>query len=61
MDGDETTDNDPRVKYRQLPPPVDPEDTIASVEPTDDLDDAPPDLNDGAAPYLRVTWGPWIR
>lgn len=54
------TDDDPRAKYRQLPPVTDPDDFIETVDPDDDAD-TPLEMNDGAAPYLRVTWGPWVR
>ncbi|WP_176562031.1 hypothetical protein [Mycolicibacterium palauense] len=57
------TERDPRATYRHLPPTADLADTTAEVEaPTDgDDDERLPDTNQGAAPYLRTTWGPWIR
>ena len=53
-------DDDPRAKYRQLPPAINPDELIETVDASEDLE-LPPDPNEGAAPYLRVTWGPWIR
>jgi hypothetical protein len=53
-------EEDPRAKYRQLPPVTDPDDFIETVDPDDEAE-TPPDMNEGAAPYLRVTWGPWVR
>lgn len=53
-------DDDPRAKYRQLPPVTDSDDLVETVDSSDDTELAP-DVNEGAAPYLRATWGPWIR
>jgi hypothetical protein len=54
-------EEDPREKYRQLPPPVDSEDMVVEV----DTDLAAvehagqPEFNNGADPYLRITgWLP---
>lgn len=60
MDHGQMAEDDPRARYRQLPPVTDPDDLIETVD-TDDEVDLPPDPNEGAAPYLRVTWGPWVR
>jgi hypothetical protein len=50
---------DPRAKYRQLPPVVNPADTVESVDASVDLgDDVDP--NEGARPYLRMILGPQI-
>jgi hypothetical protein len=59
-------DRDKRAKYRHLPPTIDPADTAdtvasvdtdrAAVENSDGWDP-----NEGAGPYLRAVWGPWVR
>lgn len=52
-----------RDKYRHLPPPIDPADTVETTdaEPAEVETGAVPDSNAGAAPYLRTTLGPWVR
>ncbi len=54
-------DQDPRAKYRELPPPVDNEDMVVEVD-TDlaSVEHAgQPEFNNGADPYLRITgWLP---
>ena len=54
-------ENDPRAKYRELPPPVDSDDMVVEV----DTDLAAvehggnPEYNNGADPYLRIAgWLP---
>jgi hypothetical protein len=54
--------SDKRGKYRQLPPPTQTSDTTASVGDEPESVEADNwDPNEGAAPYLRTTWGPWVR
>jgi hypothetical protein len=54
-------EQDPRAKYRVLPPNVDVDDTVVEVdtELTDVEHGGRPDYNSGADPYLRITgWLP---
>lgn len=53
------TDVDPRAKYRRLPPIIDPEDMVETVDASED-NETPRDPNEGAGPYLRITWGPSV-
>ena len=50
------TDEDPRAKYRRLPPIIDPEDMVETVDASED-NETPRDLNEGAGPYVRIRWG----
>lgn len=60
MENRDMAENDPRAKYRQLPAAISPDELIETVDSSDETE-LPPDPNEGAAPYLRVTWGPWVR
>ena len=54
------TSDDPRAKYRHLPTTPTVADMVASIDPRDDVPDDS-NYNDGARPYLRMTFGPWAR
>jgi hypothetical protein len=54
-------DEDPRAKYRQLPPNVDSDDMVVEVDISLAEVEQPGkgDYNNGADPYLRITgWKP---
>jgi hypothetical protein len=54
-------DDDPRAKYRELPPNIDSDDFVIEVDTTlaDVEQPGKPDHNNGADPYLRITgWLP---
>ncbi len=54
-------ENDPRAKYRELPPSIDSDDMVIEVdtEVTDVEQGGGRDYNNGADPYLRITgWMP---
>ncbi|WP_199255650.1 hypothetical protein [Mycolicibacterium mengxianglii] len=46
-------DDDPRAKYRRLPPVTNPDDMIETVDSSDETE-LPPDPNEGAAPACHV-------
>ena len=51
-------EQDPRAKYRALPPNVDIDEAVIEVE-SEPEDGGKRDYNDGADPYLRITgWLP---
>lgn len=54
-------DEDPRAKYRKLPPNIDSDDLVIEVDTTLAEVEQPDkgDYNSGADPYLRITgWKP---
>jgi hypothetical protein len=53
-------DEDPRAKYRQLPPDINRDDMVIEVDTTLAAVEQPgEDFNNGADPYLRITgWKP---
>jgi hypothetical protein len=53
-------EQDPRAKYRELPPNVDNNDMVIEVDTTLAAVEQPgEDYNNGADPYLRITgWKP---
>lgn len=53
-------DEDPRAKYRELPPNIDSDDFVVEVDAeTADAERRERDYNNGADPYLRITgWLP---
>jgi len=54
-------DDDPRAKYRELPPTIDSDDLVVEIDTTLAAVEQPGkgDYNDGADPYLRITgWKP---
>lgn len=55
MSNDDT--NDPRAKYRHLPPAIKPEDIYETVDTSSPSGDEV-DENEGARPYLRNILGP---
>jgi hypothetical protein len=49
-------ETDPRAKYRELPPPVDTDDVVVEIDTSlAEVEQARPDYDDGADPYLRMT------
>jgi hypothetical protein len=53
-------DQDPRAKYRELPPTVDSDDMVIEVDTTlAEVEQPGTDFNEGADPYLRIAgWKP---
>jgi hypothetical protein len=53
-------ETDPRAKYRVLPPTVDSDDMVVEIDTSlADVEQARPDYDSGADPYLRITgWKP---
>jgi hypothetical protein len=54
-------ENDPRAKYRALPPPVATDDMVVEIDTdvTDVEHGGRPDYNSGADPYLRIAG--WLQ